>query len=76
MTATQTIQFTERREIHSAYRNATCGFKNYWYPVCKASEVGDKPKALTLLDEPVMLVRRHGIAYAIADQCPHRGTQL
>jgi len=77
MTATQTIQFTERRDSTAgAYRNATCGFKNYWYPVCKATQVGDKPMALKLLDEPVMLVRRHGVAYAIADQCPHRGTQL
>ena len=60
----------------SAYREAACGFKNYWYPVCKSGEVGSRPLAVKLLDEPIMLVRRHGAAYAIADRCPHRGTQL
>lgn len=78
MTGRSTVPLSaERRDDKpGAYREATCGFKNYWYPVCKASAVGSKPKALKLLDEPVMLVRRHGVAYAIADQCPHRGTQL
>src|SRR4030095_2908272 len=62
--------------LTSPYRAAVTGFKEYWYPVCKSSEVGAKPRALTLLGEPVMLVRREGTLYAIADQCPHRGTQL
>ena len=77
MSAPQTVDFAaQRTDESSAYRDAVTGFKNYWYPVCKASRVTEKPMARVLLGEPVMLVRRHGVAYAVADQCSHRGTQL
>lgn len=31
------------------YQAAEAGFRGYWYPVCFSSQVGDKPRAVTLL---------------------------
>ena len=52
------------------------GLKNYWHPVCKVSEVTEKPKPMTLMGERVLLVRRNGKVYSVFDECPHRGTRL
>jgi phenylpropionate dioxygenase-like ring-hydroxylating dioxygenase large terminal subunit len=52
------------------------GFREYWYPVCLSKEIGEKPVAMTLMGEPIMFVRRNGKLYALADECPHRGTRL
>ena len=61
----------------SLYERAVLGFRNYWYPVCLTKEVTEKkPKAMTLLDDEVVLLRRGGKAYALADECAHRGTRL
>ncbi|MGE0802980.1 MAG: Rieske 2Fe-2S domain-containing protein [Lautropia sp.] len=60
----------------SPYRRAATGFKEYWYPVCPARKVRAKPISVVLLGQPVALMRREGKAYAIADECPHRGTPL
>ena len=59
------------------YVRAVLGFRNYWYPVCLSKDVTvKKPKALTLLGDMVVFFRRNGKAYALADECAHRGTQL
>jgi phenylpropionate dioxygenase-like ring-hydroxylating dioxygenase large terminal subunit len=50
--------------------------RRYWYPVVRAADVRDKPVAITLLDEAVVLFRtQHGIS-AFEDLCIHRGTPL
>jgi phenylpropionate dioxygenase-like ring-hydroxylating dioxygenase large terminal subunit len=52
------------------------GFREYWYPICLAKEVGVRPLAARPLGTPVALMRRNGKLYAVADECPHRGTPL
>lgn len=52
------------------------GLRNYWHPVCLAKEITDRPKAMTLMGTPVMLLRRTNKIYALIDECPHRGTRL
>jgi len=52
------------------------GFREYWYPICLAREVGVKAPAVKPLGLPVALMRRNGKLYAVADECPHRGTPL
>jgi phenylpropionate dioxygenase-like ring-hydroxylating dioxygenase large terminal subunit len=65
----------EARES-TLYERAVLGFRDYWYPVCGSREVTEKPMGLKLLGDPVVLLRRNGVAYALADECAHRGTQL
>ncbi len=67
-------------QLHSKartpYERATLGFRNYWYPVCTSPEITEKPRAVKVLGDAITILRRDGKAYAIADACPHRGTQL
>jgi len=52
------------------------GFREYWYPACLTREVGEKPLAMPIMGEPIAFMRRSGKLYALADECPHRGTRL
>jgi phenylpropionate dioxygenase-like ring-hydroxylating dioxygenase large terminal subunit len=52
------------------------GFRNYWYPVIGSRQVGQKPVAVRLLGDNIVLFRAHGKVSALADRCPHRGTML
>jgi nitrite reductase/ring-hydroxylating ferredoxin subunit len=52
------------------------GFRNYWYPIVTAGEVGRKPKAVRLLGEDIVLFRDAGKLFALEDRCPHRGVKL
>ncbi|HTW87441.1 MAG TPA: Rieske 2Fe-2S domain-containing protein [Candidatus Binataceae bacterium] len=52
------------------------GFREYWYPACLAREIGEKPLAMTIMGDPIAFMRRAGKIYALADECPHRGTRL
>ncbi len=52
------------------------GLRNYWHPVALSREITDKPVARTLMGDAVVLLRRLGRVYALANACPHRGTQL
>ncbi len=52
------------------------GFREYWHPICLAREIGARPLAVKPLGLPVALVRRNGKLFAVADECPHRGTPL
>ena len=52
------------------------GLRNYWHPVCRGREIGQKPKAFTLMGDPVAIMRRNGKLFAVANECPHRGAQL
>jgi phenylpropionate dioxygenase-like ring-hydroxylating dioxygenase large terminal subunit len=49
---------------------------HYWHPVARSREVAEKPIAVKLLDQPVVVWRSaEGIA-AFYDLCIHRGTPL
>jgi vanillate O-demethylase monooxygenase subunit len=50
--------------------------RHFWHPVLWADELGDRPVAARLLDEPIVLVRLGGEVKAFKDLCVHRGTAL
>ncbi|WP_372717508.1 Rieske 2Fe-2S domain-containing protein [Immundisolibacter sp.] len=52
------------------------GIPNYWYPVARAKDIREQPTPKTLHGAPVALLRRNGKIYAVANECPHRGTRL
>lgn len=52
------------------------GFRNYWYPVMLASELGKRPIKRRLLGEDIAFWRDGGKVNAIADRCPHRGASI
>jgi len=58
------------------YEAAALGFRNYWYPVQWAEQVGKKPVPIQLLGERIVLVRDKEEIYALHDRCPHRGVPL
>ncbi|WP_434740585.1 aromatic ring-hydroxylating oxygenase subunit alpha [Micromonospora sp. SH-82] len=58
------------------YQAAAAGFRGYWYPVCFSSQVGEKPRQVTLLGEKLFLIRDRGTVYGMKDRCPHRGVPL
>jgi phenylpropionate dioxygenase-like ring-hydroxylating dioxygenase large terminal subunit len=61
----------------SLYDNAVLGFKNYWYPIFSSKSVGKKPVSITIMKEPIVLMRNsNGEAKALSDECAHRGTLL
>jgi nitrite reductase/ring-hydroxylating ferredoxin subunit len=58
------------------YNDAVLGFRNYWYPTIWASEVGDKPVAVTICGERITLIRDGDTVRGLHDRCPHRGVPL
>lgn len=58
------------------YEQAELGFRNYWFPVMWAKQVGHKPVAVELLGEKLALVRDGDQIYGLHDRCPHRGVPL
>ncbi len=50
--------------------------RHYWHPVAHSREVADRPLAVRLLDQPLVLWRAHGQVVAFYDLCIHRGTPL
>lgn len=48
----------------------------HWYPVARAQDLGERPVAATLLDEPLVLYRAGGGTVVARDLCPHRGVPL
>jgi phenylpropionate dioxygenase-like ring-hydroxylating dioxygenase large terminal subunit len=52
-------------------------FRAFWHPVAWSHEVADVPVAVTLLGEPLVVVRHpSGAVAAFVDECPHRGAPL
>jgi phenylpropionate dioxygenase-like ring-hydroxylating dioxygenase large terminal subunit len=51
--------------------------RNQWYTAATSAELGDKPLARTICDEPLVLFRTAdaGVA-ALSDRCPHRKAPL
>lgn len=48
----------------------------HWYPIALARDIGDKPIATRLLDEPLVLYRAAGQIVVARDICPHRGVPI
>ncbi len=52
-------------------------FRAFWHPVAWSHEISDTPLAVTLLDQPLVLLRHgDGAVAAFIDECPHRGAPL
>ncbi|MEN9213694.1 MAG: aromatic ring-hydroxylating dioxygenase subunit alpha [Gloeomargarita sp. DG_1_6_bins_138] len=50
---------------------------NYWYAVALSTELGQKPLAIQLWHQDIVLFRnRHGQVQALANRCPHRFVKL
>jgi phenylpropionate dioxygenase-like ring-hydroxylating dioxygenase large terminal subunit len=58
------------------YQAAEAGFRGYWYPVTFSSHVGEKPVAVRLLGERLLVIRDGGKVYGMKERCPHRGVPL
>lgn len=59
------------------YEAAKKGLLNYWYPVEWSRRLKNKPIALKLCGEKIVLNRdREGNARALHNRCPHRGVEL
>ncbi len=51
--------------------------RNQWYTAATSEEIGDKPFARMICNEPVLLFRRtDGSVVALEDRCPHRMAPL
>jgi len=50
--------------------------RHFWHPVMFASQLQDKPEAVTLLGEQLVVARMAGAVRCFLDLCPHRGTAL
>lgn len=50
--------------------------RNYWLPVALCHDISEKPKAVRLLDERLVVARLGGKAVCFQDLCIHRGTPL
>jgi phenylpropionate dioxygenase-like ring-hydroxylating dioxygenase large terminal subunit len=50
--------------------------RHYWHPVARVSDLGEKPKAVKLLGEDIVLWRSRSGVNAFSDICVHRGTRL
>jgi vanillate O-demethylase monooxygenase subunit len=52
-------------------------FRAFWHPVAWSAEVAATPLAVTLLGQPLVVVRHQdGVVVAFFDECPHRGAPL
>lgn len=48
----------------------------FWHPVLYASDLGDEPVQVTLLEKLIVVVRLGGEVRAFTDRCAHRGTAV
>ena len=69
-------QWRRTCSIGPARRALYAALRRFWHPVLWADELGDRPVAARLLDEPLVLVRLDGEVRAFRDLCVHRGTAL
>jgi len=52
------------------------GLRHYWHPVARSHEIDNKPVAVKLLDQPLVVWRSREQIAAFYDLCIHRGTPL
>ncbi len=58
------------------FTNAHPALPGFWHAVALASDVGEDPVAVRLLDQGWVLARFGGAIAAFADECPHRRARL
>lgn len=57
--------------------DAELGFRNHWYPTEASRNIREgEHKAIKLLGEEILYLRRGGKLHAIEDRCSHRGTKF
>jgi len=62
-------------EIPHGYRIAYP--RPYWYVACRSRDLGREPRALTMLDVPLVVFRgENGAPAALVDRCAHRNLPL
>jgi carbazole 1,9a-dioxygenase len=81
--ADETRDFVERPGRDRRHRpwqrwiDAELGLREYWYPVARSVDVVEgTPKAVKVLGEELLLIRKDGRLYGIEDRCAHRGTRF
>ena len=52
------------------------GLRNYWYPAAPSGKIRKKPTVIKLLGDDICFFRDGGKAYALHNDCPHRGMPL
>ena len=52
------------------------GYLNYWYPAVPSRTLRNKPLAIRLLGQDIVLYRSRGKVCALQDRCAHRGLPL
>ena len=75
----QSRRLNEDAELTHTGPGTPCGelMRRFWQPVALASEVGDRPLALTILGEKLVLFRdKSGNLGLFHRHCAHRGTSL
>ena len=78
------IKSTAPTERHGPTPPRDCTFhpddwailSRFWYPLAFSSDVGDKPLAVRLLDERLVVYRAAGRLVVAKDMCAHRGVPL
>jgi phenylpropionate dioxygenase-like ring-hydroxylating dioxygenase large terminal subunit len=51
--------------------------RRYWFPIALSAEVLDKPRAVQVLNQKLVLYRgEEGAPFLVSERCPHRGTSL
>jgi phenylpropionate dioxygenase-like ring-hydroxylating dioxygenase large terminal subunit len=59
------------------YEAASQGLLNYWYPVAWGNQVVQKPVAMRVCGQNIVLIRSpEGMVRALHDRCAHRGVKL
>ena len=75
--AAKPITANADRDTYAAYLDAAWGLKNYWYPALFSHELPEGGvKGVEIAGSPILLRRAKGKAYALSDQCVHRGVKL
>ncbi|MGH7905365.1 MAG: Rieske 2Fe-2S domain-containing protein, partial [Candidatus Binataceae bacterium] len=68
---------SSRRGSTAPYIGAKLGFRNYWYPALLSRELADdRPAAVRMLGENILLRRIEGQVFAVQDRCIHRGVRF
>jgi phenylpropionate dioxygenase-like ring-hydroxylating dioxygenase large terminal subunit len=65
------------RRLYAPYLEAAWGLKNHWYPAAFSHELAEGDvRGVEIAGTPILLRRAKGKAYALLDQCVHRGVKL
>ncbi|WP_456695215.1 Rieske 2Fe-2S domain-containing protein [Aeromicrobium sp. P5_D10] len=60
----------------SAIEQFRIAMEQFWHPVIRSQDLGDKPERITILDQDITVVRLDGEIAAFPDVCRHLGAAL